>query len=77
MIMENRQEGVAVLQCLQDTFPIRNTSLKQWVAHVLKGELVASGSEGSEEEDSAKPTKRPWVFPKAHGMAAHVWATTL
>ena len=77
MIMENRQEGVAVLQCLQDTFPIRNTSLKHWVAHVLKRESVASGSEGSEEEDSAKPTKRTWGFPKAHGMAAHVWATTL
>jgi len=29
MIMEDRKEGVAVLQCLQDTFPIRNTSLKQ------------------------------------------------
>jgi len=72
MIMENRKEGLAVLQCLQDTFPIRNTSLKQWVAHVLKGESVDSASEGSEEVESAQPTKRPWVFPKAHGMAAHV-----
>ena len=68
---------MAVLQCLQDTFPIRNTSLKQWVAHVLKGESVDSASEGSEEEESAQPTKRPWVFLKAHGMAAHVWATPL
>jgi hypothetical protein len=47
------------------------------VAHVLKGESADSASEGSEEEESAKPTKRPWGFPKAHGMAAHVWATTL
>jgi len=36
-----------------------------------------SASEGSEEEESAQPTKRPWVFPKAHGMVAHVWATPL
>jgi len=47
------------------------------VAHVLKGESVDSASEDSEEEESAKPTKRPWGFPKAHGMAAHVWANTL
>jgi len=44
---------------------------------VLKGESVDSMSEGSEEEESTKPTKRPWGFPKAHSMQAHVWATTL
>ena len=46
------------MQCLQDTNPIRNTSLKQWVAHVLKEESVDCASEGSEEEESAKPTKQ-------------------
>ena len=65
------------MQCLQDTFPIRNTCLKQWVARVLKGESIDNASEGSEEEESAQPTKRPWVFPKAHGMTAHVWGTLL
>jgi len=44
---------------------------------VLKGKSVDSASEGFEEEESAKTTKRPWGFPKAHGMAAHVSATTL
>jgi len=41
---------------------------------------VDSVIEGSEEEESTKPTKRPWGFPKAHslhGIQAHVWATTL
>ena len=47
------------------------------MAHVLKGKSVDSASEGFEEEESAKTTKRPWGFPKAHGMAAHVSATTL
>jgi len=47
------------------------------VAHVLKGESVDSASEGSEEEESAKPTKRPWGFLKAHGIGAHVWASIL
>mmetsp|Transcript_67165 Transcript_67165/g.108896 ORF Transcript_67165/g.108896 Transcript_67165/m.108896 type:complete len:122 (+) Transcript_67165:103-468(+) len=59
------------------TFPSRNTSLTQLVSHVLKGESVDSMSESSEEEESTKPTKRPWGFPKAHSMQAHVWATTL
>jgi hypothetical protein len=44
---------------------------------VFKGESVDSVSEDSEEEESTKPTKRPWSFPKAHSMEAHVWATTL
>jgi len=77
MIMENRKEGVSVLQCLQDTFSICNSSLKQCLAHVLKGESVDSKIEGSEEEESAKPTKRPCVSPKAHDMAAHVRASPL
>jgi len=47
------------------------------VAHVFKGESVDSVSEGSEEEESTKPTQRLWDFPKAHSMKAHVWATTL
>jgi len=42
-----------------------------------KGESVDSVSEGSTEEESTKPTKRLWSFPKAHSMQAHVWATTL
>jgi len=67
-MMENKKEGVAVLQCLKDTFPICNTSLKQLVGHMLKGVSVDSASEGSKEGKSAKPTKRPWVFPKAHCM---------
>jgi len=44
---------------------------------VFKGESVDSVSEGSKEEESTKPTKRPWSFPKAHSVQAHVWATTL
>ena len=36
-----------------------------------------SVSEGSEEEESTKPTKGPWGFPNVHSMQAHVWATTL
>jgi len=42
MILANQQEGVAVLQCLQDTFPVRNTSLKQWMAHVFKRDSLDS-----------------------------------
>ena len=44
---------------------------------MFKGESVDSVSEGSEEEENTKPTKRPWGFPKSHSMEAHVWATTL
>ena len=44
---------------------------------MFKGESVDSVSEGSEEEESTKPTKRPWGFPEAHSMQAHVWASTL
>jgi len=78
MILENREQGVAVLRCLQDTFPIRNISLKQRVAHVLKKDPMEGESEGSGGDDNdTKPLKRPWTFPKAHGMAAHVWSTPL
>jgi len=78
MILENWEEGVAVLRCLQDTFSIRNISSKQWVAHVLKEDPVESESEGSGGDDNdTKPPKRPWTFLKAHGMAAHVWSTPL
>ena len=44
---------------------------------MLKEESVDCASEGSEEEESAKPTKRPWGFLKAHGIGAHVWASIL
>jgi len=78
LILENRAEGVAVLRRLQDTFPIRNISLKQWVAHVLKEDPVESESRGSGgDDDDTKPSKRPWTFPKVHEMAAHVWSTPL
>jgi len=58
MILANRQEGVAVLQCLQDTFPVCNTSLKQWVAHVLKQDSLDSENESSGSEDMSQPTRR-------------------
>jgi len=58
-------------------FPIRNTSLKQWVTHVFKGESLDRVSEGSEGKENTKTTKRPWGFPKAHSMQAHVLASTL
>jgi len=78
IILENREEGVAVLRCLQDTFPIRNISLKQWVVYVLKKDPVEGESEGSGGDDNdTKPLQCPWTFPKAHGMAAHVWSTPL
>ena len=77
MILANRQEGVAVLQCLQDTFPVRNTSLKQWVAHVLQQDSLDSENESSGSEDISQPTRRQWSFPMSHGMAAHVWSTLL
>jgi len=77
MILANQEEGVAVLQCLQYTFPVCNTSLKQWVAHVLKQHSLDSENESSGSEDISKPTRRQWTFPKAHGMAAHVWSTPL
>jgi len=38
---------------------------------------VDSVSEGSDEEESTKPTRRLWGFPKDHSMQAHEWATTL
>jgi len=63
--------------CLQDTFPISNTSLKQWVTHVLKLRSLDSQNEGSGSDDNSKPCLWPWTFPKAHGMAAHVWSTPL
>ena len=62
---------------LQDAFPIRNTSLKQWVAHVLKLQSLDSENEGSDSDDNSKPCLRPLTFPKAHGMAAHVWSKPL
>ena len=77
MILANREEGVDVLQCLQDTFPVRNTSLKQWVAHVLKQNFPDSVNESSGSEDMSQPTRRQWSFPKSHSMAAHVWSTPL
>jgi len=77
MILANQQEGVAVLQCLQDTFPVYNTSLNQWVAHVLKQDSLDSDNESSGSEDMSQPTRRQWSFTKSHGMAAHVWSTPL
>ena len=70
MILENRAEGVAVLRCLQDTFRIRNISLKLLLVHVLKEDPVEIESEGSggDDDDTKPPPKRPWTFPKAHGM---------
>jgi len=66
-----------MLHCLQDTFPVRNTSLKQWVAHVLKQDSLDSENESSGSEDVSQPTRRQWSFPKSHGMAEHVWSTLL
>lgn len=77
MVLANREEGVAVLQCLQDTFPIRNTSLKKWVAHVLRQHSLDSEDEGSSSDEAAQALKGPWSFSKSHGMAAHVWSTPL
>jgi len=60
MILENLEEGMAVLHCLQDTFPIRNISLKQCVAHVLKEDPVESESKGSRGDDNdTKRKNRP------------------
>ena len=68
-ILHCRDEGVQVLTVLQDTFPIRNTSLKGWL------EIVLHNAQPCGDADSDKPG--PWNFPKSHGMASHVWATPL
>jgi len=47
------------------------------VAHVLKLQSLDSENEGSDSDDNSKPCLRPLTFPKAHGMAAHVWSKPL
>lgn len=62
-ICQAQTEGVAVMELLQHTFPVRNVSVTACLAH---------GRANLPPADVNTMVKSVWSFPKSHAMAAHI-----